>query len=145
MGLARSQIAMVGLDNRRWYIAEAEVSYHSVWNHIVPQITKQVIAANNLVTKQQLIEIAIDRVRDDENLQDELAEQSIELIDFHRILAEILAADHSHRPAMRWSLVLKILVVHDLRLIGWTTWKLENGLSLANLRDDLLSDGDDQT
>ena len=93
MGLARSQIAMVGLDNRRWYIAEAEVSYHSVWNHIVPQITKQVIAANNLVPKQQLIEIAIDRVRDDENLQDELAEQSIELIDFHRILAEILAAD----------------------------------------------------
>ena len=55
------------------------------------------------------------------------------------------SADHSHRPAMRWSLVLKILVVHDLRLIGWTTWKLENGLSLANLRDNLLSDGDDQT
>ena len=93
MGLARSQIAMVGLDNRRWYIAEAEVSYHSVWNHIVPQITKQVVAANNLVTKQQLIEIAIDRVRDDENLQDELAEQRIERIDFPRILAEILAAD----------------------------------------------------
>ena len=47
---------------------------------------------------------------------------------------------------MRRSLVLKILVVvHDLRLIGSTTWKLENGLSLANLRDNILSDGDDQT
>ena len=48
MGLARSQIAMVGLDSRRWYIDEAEVSHHSVWNHIVPQITKQIIAANTL-------------------------------------------------------------------------------------------------
>ena len=84
---------MVGLDSRRWYIDEAEVSHHSVWNHIVPQITKQIIAANNPVTKQQLIEIAIDHVRDDENLQDELAERSIELIDIHRILTEILAAD----------------------------------------------------
>lgn len=93
MGLTRSQIAMVGLDSRRWYIDEAEVSHHSVWNHIVPQITKQIIAANNPVTKQQLIEIAIDHVRDDENLQDELAERSIELIDIHRILTEILAAD----------------------------------------------------
>ena len=93
MGPARSQIAMAGLDSRRWYIAEAEVSHHSVWNHIVPQITKQIIAANNPVTKQQLIEIAIDHVRDNKTLQDMLAEQSIELIDFHRVLSEILAGE----------------------------------------------------
>ena len=60
-----------------------------MWYHIVPQI----ITANNPATKQQSIEIAIDRLGGDENLQDKLAEQNIELIDFHRILAEILAAD----------------------------------------------------
>jgi hypothetical protein len=32
---------VIDLDGRRWYIVEAEVSQHSVWNHIAPQVAKQ--------------------------------------------------------------------------------------------------------
>lgn len=83
----------IDLDGRRWYIVEAEVSQHSVWSHIAPQVAKQIIAANNPVTKQKLVEIVIDRVRDDESLQDKFAEQNIEPIDYRQALAHIFATD----------------------------------------------------
>ena len=83
----------IDLDGRRWYIVEAEVSQHSVWSHIAPQVAKQIIAANNPVTKQKLIETVIDRVRDDESLQDKFAEQNIEPIDYRQALAHIFATD----------------------------------------------------
>lgn len=111
---------VIDLDGRRWYIVEVELSQHSVWNHIAPQIAKQIIAANNPVTKQRLIEIAIDHVRDDENLQDKFAEQNIEPIDFRRVLAEILATkpivgmpiDAVKNDLREWAATLKI----DVRL-----------------------------
>ncbi len=111
---------VIDLDGRRWYIVEAEVSQHSVWNHIAPQVAKQIIAANNPVTKQQLIEIAIDRVRDDENLQDKFSEQGIEPIDFRRVLGEILATkpiigmpiDAVKNDLREWAATLKV----DVRL-----------------------------
>ncbi|TWT74752.1 restriction system modified-DNA reader domain-containing protein [Allorhodopirellula solitaria] len=83
----------IDLDGMRWYIVEAEVSQHSVWSHIAPQVAKQIIAANNPVTKQKLIETVIDRVRDDESLQEKFAEQNIEPIDYRQALAHIFATD----------------------------------------------------
>jgi len=84
---------VIDLDGRRWYIVEAELSHHSVWNHIAPQVAKQIIAANNPATKQRLIEFVIDQVRDDVTLQDKFAEQDIETIDYRRVLNEILQTD----------------------------------------------------
>ncbi len=81
------------MDGRRWYIVEAELSHHSVWSHIAPQVAKQIIAGNNPVTKQKLIETVIDRVRDDEALQDKFAEQEIDAIDYRQALAEIFQTD----------------------------------------------------
>lgn len=83
----------IDLDGRRWYIVEAEVSHHSVWSHIAPQVAKQIIAGNNPVTKQKLIETVIDRVRDDEALQEKFAEQEIDPIDYRQALAAIFATD----------------------------------------------------
>ncbi|REJ93507.1 MAG: hypothetical protein DWQ34_05600 [Planctomycetota bacterium] len=111
---------VIDLDGRRWYIVEAEVSQHSVWNHIAPQVAKQIIAANNPVTKQQLIEIAIDRVRDDEAVQDKFAEQSIDPIDYRRVLAEIVSTapiigmpiDDVKNDLREWAATLKV----DVRL-----------------------------
>ena len=56
---------VIDLDGKRWYIVEAELAHHSVWNHIAPQVAKQIIAANNPATKQKLIDVAIEQVRND--------------------------------------------------------------------------------
>ena len=84
---------VIDLDGKRWYIVEAELAHHSVWNHIAPQVAKQIIAANNPATKQKLVDVAIEQVRNDESLQDKFAEQNIEPIDYRRVLNQILQSD----------------------------------------------------
>lgn len=61
---------VLDLERRVWYIVEAEISRHSVWSHIAPQVAKQIIAASNPVSKQTLVDIAADRVRNDIDLQE---------------------------------------------------------------------------
>ena len=110
----------IDLDGRRWYIIEAELAHHSVWNHIAPQVAKQIIAANNPETKQKLINSIIDQVRDDESLQEKFAEQNIEDIDFRRVLNDILQTkpiigmpiDGIKRDLKEWAQTLRV----DVRL-----------------------------
>lgn len=84
---------VLDLARRVWYIVEAEISRHSVWSHIAPQVAKQIIAAFNPVSKQSLVDIAADRVRNDPDLQERFAEEGIHAIDIRRVLAEILAKE----------------------------------------------------
>jgi hypothetical protein len=84
---------VIDLANRVWYVVEAEISRHSVWSHIAPQVAKQIIAACNPVSKQSLVDIAADRVRSDVGLQERFADEGIHAIDIRRVLAEILAKE----------------------------------------------------
>jgi hypothetical protein len=84
---------VLDLARRVWYIVEAEISRHSVWSHIAPQVAKQIIAASNPVSKQSLVDIAADRVRNDTDLQERFADEGIHAIDIRRVLAEILAKE----------------------------------------------------
>jgi hypothetical protein len=84
---------VLDLAQRVWYIVEAEISKHSVWSHIAPQVAKQIIAASNPVSKQSLVDIAADRVRSDIELQERFADEGIHPIDIRRVLAEILAKE----------------------------------------------------
>jgi len=84
---------VLDLERRVWYIVEAEISRHSVWSHIAPQVAKQIIAASNSVSKQTLVDIAADRVRNDIDLQERFADEGIHAIDIRRVLGEILAKE----------------------------------------------------
>ncbi len=84
---------VLDLARRVWYIVEAEISKHSVWSHIAPQVAKQIIAASNPVSKQSLVDIAADRVRNDPDLQERFADEGIHAIDIRRVLAEILGKE----------------------------------------------------
>jgi len=84
---------VLDLARRVWYIVEAEISRHSVWSHIAPQVAKQIIAASNPVSKQSIVDIAADRVRSDTDLQDRFGDEGIHAIDIRQVLAEILAKE----------------------------------------------------
>jgi len=84
---------VIDLANRVWYVVEAEISRHSVWSHIAPQVAKQIIAACNPVSKQSLVDIAADRVRNDAGLLERFTDEGIHAIDIRRVLAEILAKE----------------------------------------------------
>ena len=49
----------VDLASRTWFVVEAELGHHSVWTHIAPQVTKQLLAAGRPETRQLLTEILV--------------------------------------------------------------------------------------
>ncbi len=44
----------VDLENRKWFIVEAELLKHSVWRHIAPQVSKQIIASQQTESRKLL-------------------------------------------------------------------------------------------
>jgi len=80
----------IDLDSQRWYLVEAELSTHNVWDHIAPQVSKQVIAAQQPLSKRLLIELSINQVRDDEVTKEKFSELEIKDIDIRRVLSDIL-------------------------------------------------------
>jgi hypothetical protein len=108
----------IDLAARRWFIVEAELSKHSVWSHIAPQVAKQLIAASNSATKQLPVNLVVERVRTDEELMEKFAEQTIPAIDIRRVLGEIvdtkpimgIPIDDITNDLWEWANTLKVIV-----------------------------------
>jgi hypothetical protein len=58
----------VDIANRKWFIVNTSLAEHSVWNHIVPQVVKQLVAADQSTTKQRIIELIIQQLREDKDI-----------------------------------------------------------------------------
>jgi hypothetical protein len=81
---------VIDLAARRWFVVEAELGKHSVWSHIAPQVAKQIIAAMNPASRQLLIDLIVEKAREDAAAMDKLTDEGIEVIDIRRVLGEIL-------------------------------------------------------
>jgi hypothetical protein len=44
----------IDLGQKKWYIVEAELGHHDVWNHIAKQVSKQIVASLQPATKRVL-------------------------------------------------------------------------------------------
>ena len=80
----------VDLASRTWFIVEAELGHHSVWTHIAPQVTKQLLAAGRAETRQLLAEIIVQMIRNDPQVEEKFEEEGIKQIDIRKVLGEIL-------------------------------------------------------
>ena len=78
---------------RQWFIVEAELAIHGAWNHIIPQVTKQIIAASQPLSKQLLMELAVKKISEDDSVQEKFTELGIREIDIRKLLNEILNTD----------------------------------------------------
>lgn len=79
----------VDIPSRVWYVVEAELGHHSVWTHIAPQVTKQLLAVSRPETRQLLTEILVQMVTDDETVKEKFEDEGIKEIDIRKILADI--------------------------------------------------------
>lgn len=101
--------------SRRWFIVEAELSAHSVWGHIAPQVSKQIVAAQQPASRKLLIEVVINRLRDDQMLKERIDEMGIAEIDIRKVLTEIMESrpivgipiDHVSADLREWAQTLK--------------------------------------
>lgn len=79
----------IDLASRTWFIVEAELGHHSVWTHIAPQVTKQLLAAGRTETRQLLTEILVQMVTNDPQVEEKFNEEGIKQIDIRKVLGEI--------------------------------------------------------
>ncbi|MEW6685573.1 MAG: hypothetical protein AB1393_05135 [Candidatus Edwardsbacteria bacterium] len=115
----------IDLSSRRWFIVEVELARHSVWNHIAPQISKQIIAAQQELSRKLLVEIAVSQYKDDDSIKDIFSDLNISELDVRKVLTEILETTpliglpiDSISPDLKdWARTLK----NDVRL--WTIKK----------------------
>jgi Restriction Enzyme Adenine Methylase Associated len=116
----------VDLQERRWYVVEAELASHSVWSHIAPQVAKQIIAAAQPATRRILTELVVEQLKDDADLRARFSEHGVEAIDIRRVLSEIfekppiigLPIDRVGPDLREWAQTLRT----EVRL--WTIRKL---------------------
>ncbi len=80
---------VVDIAARRWFIVEAELAAHSVWNHIAPQIAKQIIAASQPASRRLLTELVVNRVKENAAFREKFDDFGVSEIDIRQFLADI--------------------------------------------------------
>ncbi|MCF8217686.1 MAG: hypothetical protein K9I29_03255 [Bacteroidales bacterium] len=80
----------IDLASKKWYLVEAELLHHNVWGHIAPQISKQVIAALQGLSKKIIEDLAVDQYQKEHSTKEKFEEQQIKEIDVRKELSNIL-------------------------------------------------------
>lgn len=80
----------IDIAQKKWYLVEAELVHHSVWNHIAPQITKQILASQQPITKRTIIDLSVEQYRNDFSTKEKFDELDIAEINVRQVLGDIL-------------------------------------------------------
>ncbi|MCE5321409.1 MAG: hypothetical protein LLF93_09970 [Bacteroidales bacterium] len=83
----------IDIGKKQWYIVEAELVQHSVWNHIAPQVTKQILASQQHITKRTLIDLAVRLYQTDHYTREKFEDLNIAEINVRKIVGDILEKD----------------------------------------------------
>lgn len=83
----------IDLGQRKWYVVEAELGHHDVWNHIAKQVSKQIVASLQLTTKQKLEDISADMYEKDEYTKEKFANLGISSVNVRKVIRDILQED----------------------------------------------------
>lgn len=83
----------IDLGQKKWYIVEAELGHHDVWNHIAKQVSKQIVASLQLLTKRNLEDISVDLYNQDDYLKEKFTDLGITSVDVRKVIRDILETD----------------------------------------------------
>ena len=80
------------IDVRRsgWYVVEVELACHGTWQHIAPQISKQLVAIVSHKSKELLVKNAVECIKNDALLVDIFEDAGIKEIDIQGTIFNIL-------------------------------------------------------
>ncbi len=80
----------IDLLSEKWFLVEAELSKHSVWSHISPQVTKQIIAALKPDSKKTLSNLFFREIQENENFKEKFKDLGIPDINIFQTINRIL-------------------------------------------------------
>jgi len=100
--LSRARIATVGgrhtvpdaividVERQEWFVVEAERASHGTWEHIAPQVSRQLAAVTSAHSRDLILRLALDTIAQDAGLKEMFSELGIETIEIHGRLQRIL-------------------------------------------------------
>ncbi|MEB3780550.1 MAG: hypothetical protein GSR85_10050 [Desulfurococcales archaeon] len=86
----RPEAVILNFKDEVWYVVEVELANHGVWGHIVPQITRQLVALENREMRTKLIDLFLEKVKESEELKAKFIELGISELDIQRIIEKII-------------------------------------------------------
>jgi len=81
----------IDLQQRKWYLVEAELLSHGVWAHIAPQVAKQIVASIQPATKSLLEQLVVDLYKAEDAVRVKFDEHGIQEIDVRSAVGEIFS------------------------------------------------------
>lgn len=83
----------IDIRQKRWYIVEAELGHHDVWNHIAKQVSKQIVASLQVLTRRNLEDISVELYNNDDTLKEKFSNLGVVSVDIRKIIRDILETD----------------------------------------------------
>lgn len=83
----------IDIGQKKWYLVEAELIHHSVWQHIAPQVTKQILASQQPNTKRTLVDLAVEQYQSDAYTREKYEDLNIAQINVRQVIGDILETD----------------------------------------------------
>lgn len=80
----------VDFKNRIWYVIEVELKRHGVWGHIIPQVTKHLVAVSNQSEKEKIVSYFMKIIKESDKHRKMINELGIPDEDIWRELELIL-------------------------------------------------------
>ncbi len=82
---------VIDLEGEQWYLVEAERASHGTWEHIAPQVAKQLTALTHSVSLTRILELALKEIDDSPRLRSLLKELGLKELAVHGQIQKILS------------------------------------------------------
>lgn len=82
---------VIDVESEEWFMVEAELATHGTWQHIAPQVSKQLAATDSQATRESLLKICLEMVKKDKTAAGVFADLDIPQLEIHGKLQVILA------------------------------------------------------
>ena len=81
---------VIDFEKEEWYVVEAERAIHGTWDHIAPQVSKQLAAVESSETRDLILQIALKEIKNNKELKNLFLEIGIDELEIHGKLQKIL-------------------------------------------------------
>jgi hypothetical protein len=81
---------VIDIESEEWYIVEAERAIHGTWEHIAPQVSRQLAAVSSPETRDLVLHLALSSIRGDHALRSMIREVGVEDLEIHGRLQRVL-------------------------------------------------------
>ena len=74
---------VIDIQSEEWFIVEAERAVHGTWEHIAPQISKQLAAVESKETREMILNLALGMIKQDKLIREIFSELGVGDLEIH--------------------------------------------------------------